>query len=93
MNSENLFSRRKILSKAFNSHMDDYIVTKNFFEISGESYNPSQNTWRLINKFEKCILSFIKSSIGDFYQFYRAIVKVLFLQGRLITRLYVHSIW
>ena len=29
------------------------------FEISGGSYSPSQNTLRLINKFEKCISSFM----------------------------------
>ena len=47
MNFQNLFSRRKILSKAFNSHMVGYIVINNFFasfEVSGGSYNPSQNT-------------------------------------------------
>ena len=31
MNFKNLFLRRKILSKAFNSHMVCYIVINNFF--------------------------------------------------------------
>ena len=95
MNFQNLFSRRKILSKAFNSHTVCYIVINNFFgsfQISAGPYNPSQNTLRLINKFEKCIPSFMQSLIADFIQFSRAIVKFLFLQGRLSTRLCVHSI-
>ena len=95
MNFQNLFSKRKILSKAFNSHMVCYIVINNFFvsfEISGGSYNPLQNTLKLINEFEKCILSFIESLISDFIQFSSAIIKFLFLQGRLGTRLCVHSI-
>ena len=74
----------------FNSHT----VINNFFvsfEISGGSYNPSQNTLRLINKFEKCIPSFMESLI-DFIQFSSSIAKFLFLQGRLGTRLCVHSI-
>ena len=44
----NLFLRRKILSKAFNSHIVCYIVINNFFvsfEMCGGSYNPSQNTF------------------------------------------------
>ena len=52
MNFQNPFPRRKILSKAFNSHMVSYIVKNNFsvsFEVSG---NPPQNTLRLINKFD-----------------------------------------
>ena len=72
-----------------------YIARNNFFvsfEISGGSYNPSQNTLRLINKFEKCIPSFMESLIADFIQFSTAITKFLFLQGRLGTRLCVHSI-
>ena len=92
---ENLFSRRKILSKAFNSHMVCYIVTNNFFasfEICGGSYNPSQNSLRLINKFENCNPSFMESLIADFIQFSGAVAKFLFLQGRLGTRLCVHSI-
>ena len=71
-----------------------YIARNNFFvsfEISGGSYNPSQNTLRLINKFEKCIPSFMESLIADFIQFSSAIAKFLFLQGRLGTRLCVHS--
>ena len=36
------------------------------FEISGGSYNPSQNTLRLINKFEKCMLSFMETLIANF---------------------------
>ena len=55
-----------------------YIVINNFFvsfEISGGSYNPLQNTLRLINEFEKCILSFIESLIADFLQFSSAIIS------------------
>ena len=77
MNFQNLFSKRKILSKTFSSHMVCYIVINNFFvsfEISGGSYNPSQNTLRLLNEFEKCILSFMESLIPDFIQFSSAIV-------------------
>ena len=95
MNFQNLFSRRKILSRAFNSHMVCYIVINNFFlsfEISGGSYNPSQNTLRLINEFEKCIPSFMESLIAKFIQFSSVIAKFLFLQGRLGTRLCEHSI-
>ena len=69
MNFQNLFLRRKILSKAFNSHIVCYIAINNFFvsfEISGGSYNPSQNTLRLINKFEKCMLSFMETLNADF---------------------------
>ena len=94
MNFQNLFLRRKVLSKAFN-HMVCYIVMNNFFvsfEISGGSYNSSQNTLRLINEFEKCIPSFIESLTANFIQFSSAIAKFLFLQGRLGTRLCVYSI-
>ena len=94
MNFQNLFLRRKILSKDFNSHIVCYIAINNFFvsfKIRGGSYNPSQNTLRLINKFEKCIPSFMESLIADFIQFSSAIAKFLFLQGRLGTRLCVHS--
>ena len=72
-----------------------YIVMNNFFvsfEISGGSYNSSQNTLRLINEFEKCIPSFIESLTANFIQFSSAIAKFLFLQGRLGTRLCVYSI-
>ena len=95
VNFQNLFSKRKILLKAFNSHMVCYIVINNFFvslEISGGSYNPSQNTLRLKNIFEKCILSFMECLIADFTQFFSAIINFLFLQGRLSNRLCVHSI-
>ena len=71
----------KILLKAFNSHMVCYIVINNFFvnfEISGESYNPSQNNLRLINKFEKCIPSFLEVLIGNFIHFSSAIAKFYF---------------
>ena len=71
------------------------MVVNNFFvsfEISGGSYNPSQNTLRLINEFEKYILSFMESLIADFIQFFSAIAIFLFLQGRLGTRLCVHCI-
>ena len=88
--SESIFEKRKnILLKDFNSHMICYNVVKNFFvsfEISGGSYNPSQNTLRLINKLEKCVLSLLESLIADFIQFSSAIAKFLFPQGRLGTR-------
>ena len=48
--SDNEFSE----SKAFNSHTICYIVINNFFvsfEISGGSYNSSQNTLKLTNEF------------------------------------------
>ena len=84
MNFQNLFLRRKILSKVFNSHIVCYIAINNFFlsfEISDGSCNPSQNTSRLINKFEKCIPSFMGNLIADFTEFSRAVAKLLFLQG------------
>ena len=71
MNFQDLFSKKKILSKAFISHMVCYIVINNFFvsfEISSGSYNSSQNTLRLVKEFEKCILSFMGSLIPDFIQ-------------------------
>ena len=95
MNFQNLLLRKKILSKAFNSHIVCYIVINNFFvnfEVSGGSYNPSQNTLRLMDKFVKSIPSFMESLITDFIQFSGAIAKLLFLQGRLGTRLCVHSV-
>ena len=90
INFQNLFSRRKILPKAFNSHMTCYIVINNFFvsfEISVESYNSSQNTFRLTNEFNKCIPSFMESLSANYIQFFSAIAKFLFLQQRLGTRL------
>ena len=93
MNFQNLFSRRMILSKARNSHIVCYIVMNSFFasfKISGGSHNPSQNTLRLINKFEKCKPSFMESLIADFIQFSGAIAKFLFLQGRLSSGVCVH---
>ena len=47
-------------------------VINNFFvsfEISGVSYNLSQNTLRLISEFRKCILLFMESVIAGFIQF------------------------
>ena len=70
-----------------------WFVINNFFvsfKISGGSYNLSQNTLRLINEFEKCILSFMESLIADFIHFFGAITEFLFMQGRLCTRLCVH---
>ena len=61
------------------------------FEISVVSYNLTQNTLRLINELEKCIQSFMESLIADFIQFFSAIAKFLFMQGRLGTRLCVYS--
>ena len=72
-----------------------YIVINNFFanfEINGGSYNPSQKTLKLVNKFEKCNAPFMESLIADFIQFSGPIAKFLFLKGRLGTRLCVHSI-
>ena len=46
-----------------------WFVINNFFvsfEISGGSYNLSQNTLRLINGFEKYILSLMESLIANF---------------------------
>ena len=85
MNFQNLLSRRKILSKVFNSHMVCYIAINTFvnFEISGAFFNPSLNTLRLINEFEKCIPSFLEDLIANFIQFSSAIAKFLFLKGRL----------
>ena len=76
------FWKGKIFLKAFNSHMVCYIVINSFFvsfEISGGSYNRSWSTFRLINEFEKCILSFMESLIADFVQFSSAIIRFLFL--------------
>ena len=90
--SESIYENEDF-TEGFNSHIVCYIVMNNFFvsfEIRGGSYNPSQNTLRLINKFEKCIPSFMESLIADFIQFSSAIAKFLFLQGRLGTRLCVH---
>ena len=53
------------------------------FEISGGSYNPPQNTLRLINEFKKCILSFMESLMANFIHFSSTIARFLFLQGRL----------
>ena len=95
MTFQNLFLRSKILSKTLNSHIVCYVVINNIsvsFEIRGGSYNPSQNTLRQINKFEKCIASFMKILIDGFIQFSGTIAKFLFLQGRLGTRLCVHPI-
>ena len=75
--------------------MSYYIVLNNFFvsvEINGGSYNPSQNTLRVINEFEKCIPSFFESLIANFIQFSGASPKFLFLQGRLGTRLCMHLV-
>ena len=92
MNFQNLLSRKKILSKAFNSHMVCYIVMNTFFvsfEISGAFSNPSLNTWKLINEFEKCIPFFMEGLIANFIQLSSAIAKFLFLKGRWDTRLCV----
>ena len=53
-------------------------VINNFFvsfEISGVSYNLSQNTLRLISEFGKCILLFMESVIADFIQFLGLLLK------------------
>ena len=69
--------------------INDFFVS---FEISDGSFNLSQNNLRLINEFEKCILSFMESFIADLIQFFSTIVKILFVQGGLGTRLCGHSI-
>ena len=95
MNFQNLFLRRKILSKTFNSQMVCYIVINNFFvnfEIRGGSYNTLENTLGLTNEFEKCIPFFMESLIANFIQLFSAIATYLFPQSRLGTRLCVHSI-
>ena len=68
MSFQNLFTRRKILSKAFISRVACCIVINNFFmsfEISHGSNNSSQNTLRLIKEFEKIIPSFMESLIAN----------------------------
>ena len=92
MNFQNLLSRKKIFSKAFNSHMVCYIAINTFFvsfEISGAFFNPSLNTLKLINEFEKCIPFFMEGLIANFIQLSSAIAKFLFLKGRWDTRLCV----
>ena len=72
-----------------------WFVINNFFvsfEISGGSYNLPQNTFRVMNEFEKCILSFMESLIADVIQIFGIIAKFLSVPGRLGTRIYVHSI-
>ena len=59
------------------------------FEISGAFSNPSLNTWKLINEFEKCIPFFMEGLIANFIQLSSAIAKFLFLKGRWDTRLCV----
>ena len=59
--------------------MDTFFVS---FEVSGASYNFSQNILRLINEFKKCILSFIGSLIAGFIQVFSAIANFLFLQEK-----------
>ena len=81
---ESIFEKKDIVIKAFNGHMVCYIAINNFlvsFENSGGSYNPSQNTLRLTNKFEKCIPSFMESLIADCIQFSGAITKFCFCKG------------
>ena len=80
INLQNLFLKRKILSKALKSHMVYYIVINNFF-VSFEIIGGSQNTLSLINEFEKCILSFMESLIADFIQFSSTIAKFYFCKG------------
>ena len=48
------------------------------FEIIVGSYNLSQNTFRLKNKFRKCIIFFIESLIADFILFFSAIANFYF---------------
>ena len=72
-----------------------WFVINNFFvsfETSSGCYNLSQNTSRLINEIEKCVLSFMESVIIDFIQLLRAMPNFFFIQEILGTRLCVHSI-
>ena len=60
------------------------IVINNFFvsfQISGGSYNPSQNTLRLINKFKKCILSFMESFTVNVIQLPRLLPNFYLCKG------------
>ena len=69
MNFQNLFSRRKILLKAFNSHMVCYIVINNFLWVLRSVVGLTilhKLLLRLTSKFEKCIQSFIEILIVDF---------------------------
>ena len=71
-----------------------YIVIDNFsvsFKISGRFYNGSQNTLKLIKEIEKYRI-LIESLIALFIEFSRDIAKFLFLQWKLGTKPYVHSI-
>ena len=78
-----------------------YIVINNFFvslQISDGSYSLSQNTLRLNKRVQEMNPIFMESLIDDFINFSNAIANflgffvVFFLQGRLSTRLCVHSI-
>ena len=66
-----------------------YVINNFFvsFDMSCGPYNLSQNTLRRIRE-----ISFMESLIADFIQIFVAVAKFLFLQGRLGTRLFVHSI-
>ena len=58
-------------------------------EISGGSYNHSQNTLRLINEFVKCLPSFMEILVANFIQFSSSIAKFLFLLGKLGTQFFL----
>ena len=73
-----------MLLKAFNGHMVCYIAINNFllsFEISGGSYNPLQNTLRLINEFKKYTLSFMESLIAILFNFQAPLPNFYFCLG------------
>ena len=51
------------------------------FEISVDSYNSSQNTLRLINKFNKFISFFMENLIANFIQFLGLLTNFYFCKG------------
>ena len=59
-------------------------VINNFFvsfEISGRSYNLPQNTFRVMNEFEKCILSLMESLIADVIQIFGILPNFYLCKG------------
>ena len=61
-----------------------WFVTNNLFvsfEIRVRSYNLSQNTLRLKNEFEKCILSLMESLIADFIQLLALLTNFYLCKG------------
>ena len=61
-----------------------WFVTNNLFvsfEIRVRPYNLSQNTLRLKNEFEKCILSLMESLIADFIQLLALLTNFYLCKG------------